>query len=114
MDKLISKPWGHEQLLEHNPRYVLKRLFMKAGQRCSLQYHEHKMETIYVLEGYLQISTGSSVDDLATTTFKPGESLTIPPGLIHRMHASTDCLYLEASTSELQDVIRLSDDYSRI
>ena len=29
------------------------------------------------------------------------------------MQAQTDCIYLEASTPEITDVVRLSDDYKR-
>ena len=43
--KKIIKPWGYEKILELNKKYVLKELFMKKGHRCSLQYHQKKMET---------------------------------------------------------------------
>ena len=35
------------------------------------------------------------------------------PGQIHRVVADTDLVFIEASTKELDDVIRLADDASR-
>jgi hypothetical protein len=51
----IDKPWGYEELLECNDKYVVKKLFMKKGNSCSIQYHELKTETIVVLSGKLNI-----------------------------------------------------------
>lgn len=104
----IDKPWGFEEWLEVNERYVLKTLFMKKGARCSLQYHEFKHETIYVLRGELRIKIGD-----ISRIYTAGEYVAIEPGIIHRMEGVTDALYLEASTPELQDVVRIEDDYIR-
>tara|TARA_B100000674_G_C37929690_1_gene957319 strand:- start:181 stop:528 length:348 start_codon:yes stop_codon:yes gene_type:complete len=110
---LIEKPWGSEYLIEANEKYVLKKLFMKAGHRCSLQYHEYKHETIYVISGVLVIKHGISLDTISTKTYNTGCTISIKPGEIHRMEALEDSVYLEASTPELDDVIRLQDDYIR-
>lgn len=109
----IEKPWGHEELLEINNNYVVKRLFMKKGEQCSLQYHEFKHETIYHLKGKMKFLIGKSKDSLEEKIITPGESFSIEPKIIHRMIALTDIEYLEASTSELEDVVRLTDDYGR-
>ena len=55
--KIINKPWGKEEVIEMNEKYMVKKLTMWAGHRCSLQYHNQKKETIYVLEGQLRIYT---------------------------------------------------------
>lgn len=110
---VISKPWGSETLLEVNDKYMFKLLFMKANHRCSLQYHERKLETIFVVEGELRIYTGVSQEELIAKSYFPGDAITLMPGEIHRMEGVTDCKYLEASTPELDDVIRLMDDYNR-
>ena len=105
----IDKPWGYEEILETNPKYTLKKLFMKKGNQCSFQYHEKKMETILAVEGDLVI-----VLEKGELVLKPGEVVTIKPFEHHRMFArDEDCLYLEASTSELDDVVRIKDDYGR-
>jgi mannose-6-phosphate isomerase len=112
--QIIEKPWGSEEVIEMNDKYMLKKLTMYAGRRCSLQYHNLKKETIYVLSGVLKISQGTSQEELEDKLYHAGDSTTIPPGLIHRMEAVEDSLYLEASTPEMDDVVRLVDDYQRI
>lgn len=112
--KIIEKPWGQELLIEFNDRYMMKKLTMWQGKRCSLQYHKFKCETIYVLDGQLRIYYGDSQDNLDSRIFYSGDSITLRPGTIHRMEAVVDSIYLEASTPEMEDVVRLEDDYQRV
>lgn len=113
MLQLIEKPWGKEEILELNDKYMLKRLTMKEGHRCSLQYHNNKRETIYVLSGNLKIICGQNMYKLEEKIYAAGEVITIEPLEIHRMEAITTCVYLEASTPNLNDTIRINDDYDR-
>ena len=112
--KIIEKPWGREELLEKNDFYVVKRLYMKSGHKCSMQYHVDKIETIYVLSGILKICIGESLDNIKDEIYREGDFVTIQNKIIHRMEGITDCVYLESSTIQLDDVVRISDDYSRI
>ena len=112
MEKII-KPWGYELLIEKNDKYVVKKLGMNKGHMCSIQYHEKKKETIYVLSGKLKVYLGDSIDHLDEISMKPHDKLTLEPLKIHRMEAVEDSVYLEASTPELDDVVRLSDKYGR-
>lgn len=110
----IEKPWGSEFLIECNDKYVVKELFMKKGECCSLQYHELKRETIYILEGCLKVYIGLEIDKLQEKIMYPGNHLTIEPFTIHRMEGVGDKnRYLETSTNELWDVVRLNDKYGR-
>ncbi len=112
--QVIKKPWGKEELLEINEKYMVKRLTMNNGHRCSLQLHRHKCETIYVLSGKLTLVHGQHTEHLEKNVYSAGESFTLAPGTVHRMQSECgDCIYLEASTPELDDVVRLSDDYRR-
>lgn len=111
--KKINKPWGYEYLIEKNKKYMVKKLFMKKGHRCSLQFHKKKMETIFIVSGCLRIFYGKNKSKLNFKTFKSQNTITLKPKIIHRMQAVTDCIYLEASTPENTDVVRLSDDYNR-
>ena len=111
--QVIEKPWGREEVIEINDKYMVKKLTMFAGHRCSLQFHNIKKETIYVLSGVLKIIQGSSQDALEEKIYRSGDTITIAPGLIHRMEGVEDCVYLEASTPEIEDVVRLADDYQR-
>lgn len=112
--KLIDKPWGHEEILEHNENYTVKRLLMKHNHCCSLQMHIKKHETIYVLSGVLEIACGDSICDLKTIILRANDYYVIKNKKVHRMYAILDCIYLEASTSQLDDVVRLADNYGRI
>jgi hydroxymethylpyrimidine pyrophosphatase-like HAD family hydrolase len=110
----IEKPWGFEELIECNDKYVVKKLFMKKGNACSIQYHELKTETIIVLSGKLNIYTGNDLNNLLCNEYNFGDTITIKPYIIHRMEAMEDSLYIECSTNELWDVVRLVDNYNRV
>ena len=110
---LIPKPWGSEEILEVNKFYMFKRLSMKKGHRCSLQYHREKIETIYIISGSLNIYIGMDTQSITTKVYRPGESITIFAGVLHRMEAIEDCIYLESSTPQMEDVVRITDDYNR-
>lgn len=108
-----EKPWGYEVLLEKNDYYAVKKLFMKKDCLCSLQFHETKHETIYVLSGTLIIFYDDRINGLQEKILHEGDVLAIPPRVIHRMTGKTDVLYLESSTPQLDDVVRLHDLYGR-
>ncbi len=110
--KRVEKPWGHELWWAANERYVGKLLHIKAGSQLSLQYHVKKDETIHLWSGQMVLvlkEDGRLVDH----PMKPGESYRVRPGTIHRMRAVTDCDVLEVSTPEVEDVVRVQDDYGR-
>jgi mannose-6-phosphate isomerase-like protein (cupin superfamily) len=110
----VEKPWGHELIWAHTDRYVGKILHIKAGQALSVQYHERKDETVHLLSGemvyWVQLPGDTKLRD---QQLRPGDSFRITPGTIHYMEAVTDCDVLEASTPELDDVVRLKDRYGR-
>lgn len=83
--KIIDKPWGWEKLIEVNDDYVVKELFMKEGNSCSLQYHEKKHETFYVLKGKLKFEVGTDKYNLVEMELNVGEFFTIEPLVVHRM-----------------------------
>ena len=112
--KKVEKPWGYEELIECNDKYVVKKIFMKKGNACSIQYHELKTETIVVLSGKLNIYIGDTLENMTVKEYIFGETITIKPYVIHRMEAVDDSLYIESSTNELWDVIRLQDNYNRV
>jgi len=111
--KRVEKPWGHELIWAHTDRYVGKILHISAGESLSLQYHERKDETIHVLRGRMVFLVGRADEDLRRQELEEGMSFRIRPGTRHRMEAITDCDLLEASTPELDDVVRLEDRYGR-
>lgn len=105
----IEKPWGHEEWWAFTDKYVGKILHIKSGHRLSLQYHRVKDESIRVLDGTLTL-----ILDHETLTLQPGDGARITPGTLHRMEARDgDVKVVEVSTPEVDDVIRISDDYLR-
>jgi quercetin dioxygenase-like cupin family protein len=79
----------------------------------SVQYHEHKDETSYLLSGRLRLSQGSDPARLTVREVGPGEAWRNKPGVIHTIEALEDSVLVEVSTPELEDVVRLTDRYGR-
>lgn len=109
----VDKPWGHELWFAHNDRYAGKLLAIAAGECLSVQYHEKKDETSYLLSGKLLLSRGESAESMAAEEVEAGASWHTPPGVVHRVEAIEDSVVVEVSTPELDDVVRLSDRYGR-
>ena len=134
--RLVTKPWGWERWIadgQPNFGYVLKEIFIRAGQRSSVQFHQVKQETSYVQKGegilyyselpvdierfvqggYSSQEIKQLVRKLKTMKLTPGAVFHVLPGFIHRVQASKDLLLVESSTVELDDIFRLEDDSRR-
>jgi mannose-6-phosphate isomerase len=110
----VPKPWGHETIWASNELYVGKILHITAGNALSIQYHNVKDETVYLLRGELKYWVKlEGHDELEDMRLREGDAFRITPGTIHYMEAVTDCDVLEASTPHLDDVVRLQDRYGR-
>jgi len=121
--KIVEKPWGREIWYADQSAYAGKVLEVKQGRRLSLQYHERKTETLYLLSGKVLltfrpiVSGETPAASLVTAddqrTWLPGQALHVPVRTIHRFEALEDSVLLEVSTPDLTDVVRLQDDFSR-
>lgn len=112
--KKINKPWGHEIIWSHCNKFVGKILYINKGHKLSRQYHEQKEETIFVLTGTLLLEVGIPGQYFEKIDLKEGQSFHVTPGTIHRFCAPDgDVRLVEVSTPELNDVVRLEDDYNR-
>jgi mannose-6-phosphate isomerase len=107
------KPWGYEVLWAYTDRYAGKILHIDRGKRLSLQYHNRKDETLYLLQGHMQLELEDDRGAIVQHEVRPGQSYRVPAGRRHRIHALEECRVLEASTPELDDVVRLQDEYGR-
>lgn len=134
--KKVNKPWGHEAWISDGTAtpYALKRILFLAGNRTSLQVHRHKIETNYVLSGTgILLYTKESFDidkfliegmseeellafesEMLVMELHEGVIFHMFPGQVHRVIATTDLEFIEASSTELDDVIRLQDDTNRV
>jgi mannose-6-phosphate isomerase len=109
----VEKPWGHELIWARTDRYVGKILHVAAGHVLSLQYHTRKDESIYVLSGEIILRLRQD-ETLIERRLIQGEAFHIAPTLIHQFEAVVTSDLLEASTPELDDVVRLQDRYGRV
>lgn len=112
---IVPKPWGEEWWLAHESGYAAKVLIVKKGKRLSLQYHERKHETQFVESGRLKYTLGDATrpGDNRELIVEAGSVIVLPPGSVHRMEALEDSRIFEVSTPELDDVVRIEDDYGR-
>ena len=108
----VDKPWGYELHWAKTDRYVGKVIHISKGHALSLQYHNLKDETIFVWSGRIlfEIDVNGA---LTRREMGPGEAAHVTPKTIHRMTAIEDADVFEASTPELNDVVRLEDRYGR-
>ena len=109
----VDKPWGHELIWAHTDQYVGKILVIEAGQRLSLQKHEVKDETILVSSGRLRLYLEDDAGEVVVEELGPGAARHVATGRIHRYEAIERTELIEVSTPELDDVVRLQDDFGR-
>ncbi|NIP30978.1 MAG: cupin [Candidatus Dadabacteria bacterium] len=112
--KKVDKPWGYELWWAVTDKYVGKILSIDKDHTLSLQYHEVKDETLFLQEGELLLELHTDTGEIQTLNFLPGQSVRIKPNTKHRLRALKDSQVFEVSTPEIEDVIRLKDDYGRI
>jgi mannose-6-phosphate isomerase-like protein (cupin superfamily) len=110
----VEKPWGYELHYALTDRYCGKILFVRAGESLSLQYHDVKDETLYLQSGRAEVTVGPSVESLDVVEVAPGSAFHVTPGTVHRVTALDDATFLEVSTPQLEDVVRLEDRYGRV
>ncbi len=113
LPRKIEKPWGYELLYALTPDYAGKLLFVRQGHRLSLQYHRKKDESMYLYQGKAIIEIEGNGGAMTSHVAEPGFCIHITPLMKHRVQAVEDTLLLEVSTSQLDDVERLADDYKR-
>jgi mannose-6-phosphate isomerase len=111
--KVVEKPWGRELWIAHTDHYALKIIEFKKGTRSSLQYHTTKHEHIYVDSGLLEMEWENEQGQMETLRLGPGDVIENKPGRKHRAIAVEDVRLIEVSTPELDDVVRVQDDYDR-
>ena len=134
--KKVDKPWGYEKWIADgspNFRYALKEILLKSKFKSSIQFHEFKEETNYIQKGegilhynpdpinfekyknneYSEDEFIDIMNNLKKQKLYPGMVFHIKPCIIHRVEAITDLTMIESSTIELDDVVRLDDEWGR-
>ncbi len=112
--KKIEKPWGWEiHWTRSDLPYMGKILHVNANKRLSLQLHDKKQETWYMMNGRAKVVWDNEKGELIETELEYGKGYTCCVGQRHRLVGITDCDVIEISTPEIGITYRLEDDYRR-
>ena len=113
LPRRVDKPWGHELVWAHADKYVGKILVIETGKRLSLQHHEIKDEWVHVLDGRLALTLENDAGEIEVRELGPGEGAHVAVRRVHRFESLETCTLIEVSTPELNDVVRIEDDFGR-
>lgn len=106
-----DRPWGSFECFTKNETTTVKLLRVKPNTRLSLQRHQYRAEYWRVLEG-----TGIAEVGTQQHQIKPGDSLEIPQGVVHRLSGGAEgvvVLEVAFGAFDEDDIERLEDDFSR-
>ena len=110
----IEKPWGFEiHFVPDNKPYMGKLLHINKGHRFSLQYHDKKLESWFLVKGRAKIIWDNNQGNLEETEMESGKSYSLDYKQRHRICGITDCDIIEVSTPEVGTTYRIDDDYAR-
>lgn len=112
MARVVTKPWGYEVIWAETDHYVGKVLHINKDHKLSRQYHVLKEETFMVQKGEMILEIGEP-SNIQVYNLETGDVFHCAPNTIHRMIAVTDVDVIEVSTPQLDDVVRIEDDYGR-
>lgn len=112
--KRIEKPWGYElHWVPEDKPYMGKVIHINANSRLSLQIHDKKQESWYIIKGRAKVIWDNNKGELIETELENGKGYTTEIGQRHRLVGITDCDIIEVSTPEIGTTYRLEDDYKR-
>ena len=109
-----KRPWGNYKVLHKEPGIQVKRIELKPGLRFSLQKHLRRSEKWIVISG-----KGTATLKDKKIPVKPGTSLEVPCGEIHRMQnaGKKPLVFIEVQFGSYlgeDDIVRLQDDFARV
>lgn len=114
MRKKIDKPWGYElHWVPEGMPYMGKVLHIDSGKRLSLQTHDKKTESWFLIKGRAKIVWDDQNGNLVEEEMGIGRGYTCKINQRHRLAGITDCDIIEVSTPETGTTFRLEDDYKR-
>ena len=121
--KIVQKPWGYELWINgQSPNYSFKKIFLKKGNRTSLQFHKKKIETNFLFKGSAELSLSRKngkqkkneiIQNIYKKKLSSGNFVNVNNYAVHRLKAISNIILFEVSTPHLDDVIRLADDKKR-
>jgi mannose-6-phosphate isomerase len=112
--KRVDKPWGYElHWVRNDAPYMGKILHINAGARLSLQLHDEKHESWFLMQGRANVIWDDNQGRMIETELLPGQGYSTAVGQRHRLVGVTDCDVVEVSTPERGTTWRLEDDSAR-
>ncbi|HVZ67623.1 MAG TPA: cupin [Patescibacteria group bacterium] len=112
--KRVDKPWGYElHWVPEGLPYMGKIEHVNEGARLSLQVHDAKQESWFLMNGRGKIIWEDKDGNIIETEMEKGKGYTCALGQKHRLVGITDCDIIEVSTPEMGTTLRLEDDYKR-
>lgn len=112
--KKVEKPWGYElHWVPEGMPYMGKILHINAGKRLSLQVHDIKQESYWLMNGECDLVLENEQGELEIVHMQKGVGYTTMVGQKHRHQAVTECDVVEVSMPESGTTDRLEDDYNR-
>jgi mannose-6-phosphate isomerase len=112
--KRVEKPWGYElHWVPEDKPYMGKLLHINEGEYLSLQVHDTKEESYFLVAGRASLYWENNKGEMITTELQKGVGYRTSVGQKHRISGVTDCDVIEASTPEAGTTWRLEDKYAR-
>jgi mannose-1-phosphate guanylyltransferase/mannose-6-phosphate isomerase len=107
------RPWGSYTILEEGPRYKIKRIVVKPGQKLSHQLHYHRSEHWIIVKGAARVTIGKT-----TSLVHENESTYVPKSMEHRLEnpGKVALEMIEVQNGEYvgeDDIVRFNDIYGR-
>ena len=107
------RPWGSYTILEEGPRYKIKRIVVKPGQKLSHQLHYHRSEHWIIVKGTANVTIGKT-----TSLVHENESTYVPKSMGHRLEnpGKVPLEMIEVQNGEYvgeDDIVRFNDIYGR-
>ena len=109
----IYRPWGHYLSIVEEERWQVKLIFVKPGERLSLQMHHHRSEHWVVVDGTAKVEIDGDINILTEN-----QSTYIPLGSKHRLHnpGKIPLILIEVQSGSYvgeDDILRFEDKYGR-
>tara|TARA_R110000824_G_scaffold119818_3_gene274217 strand:+ start:1589 stop:1960 length:372 start_codon:yes stop_codon:yes gene_type:complete len=86
----IEESWGYEEIIARTSKYVVKKLFIKAGQRLKKQFRLQGEEDIYVDNGVLLLDLSEREGESNILKLESGRRWRIQPKKIYCFCTSDD------------------------
>lgn len=109
----VYRPWGKYDSIDNGPRYQVKRITVKPGEKLSTQMHHHRAEHWIIVSG-----TAKVTNDDKTYLLTENQSTYIPVGTVHSLEnpGKVPLEIIEVQSGSYlgeDDIVRYEDRYGR-